>query len=66
MPPAGMVSVCPLCVMYHKCVFSPCLYPKKDYVPFIHRMKDYADIAEFCYLDKMQSPENGHSGEKNF
>lgn len=62
MIPADMVSVCPLCTLYKKCVFSPCLYPYQEFVPLRDRLDDYKGFAKFCYDDKYKSPDNSFSG----
>lgn len=60
----GYVSVCPFCVLYKKCSYSPCLYPLHESTPYSIRKSEYADIAEICLSDKIQASENRFSGEQ--
>ena len=56
-----VVSVCPFCTLYQKCMFSPCLVPLKQYIPYAIRKSEYADIAEICFENKVSASENSFS-----
>ena len=56
-----MVSVCPFCILYKRCTFSPCLVPLQQYIPYAIRKSEYADIAEICLENKVSASENDFS-----